>query len=37
MNDVEKIYYKIFKNQIAEEELDNIKSNSFDYEWQEIQ
>ena len=37
MNDTEKIYYKIFKNQIAEEELDNIKSNSFDYEWQEIQ
>ena len=37
MNDVEKIYYKIFKSHIAQEELDNLKNKIFSYEWQEIQ
>ena len=37
MKDTEKIYYKIFKSHIAEEELDNLKNKIFSYEWQEIQ
>ena len=37
MNDVEKIYYKIFKSHIAQEELDNIKNNIYSYELEEIQ
>ncbi len=37
MKDVEKIYYKIFKSHITQEELDNIKNNIYSYELEEIQ
>ena len=37
MNNTEKIYYKIFKSRIPEEELDNLKNKIFSYEWEEIQ
>lgn len=37
MKDTEKIYYKIFKNSIPKEELDNLKNKIFSYEWEQIQ
>ena len=37
MKDAEKIYYKIFKSYITQEELDNIKNNIYSYELEEIQ